>query len=86
LPSSFPDSSSGGGIDEELKSPGNKELPQELPSLRLLLLLQEEMAVNFIMPEVNPFSFLYCNSLPICKTTYLAFSSPCLSILPIFKL
>jgi hypothetical protein len=36
---SFPNSSSGGGIDEELKSSDSKEPLLDLPSLRPLLLL-----------------------------------------------
>jgi len=51
-----------------------QEVYQESPSLRLFLLLQEEMAVNFIVPAVNSFPLVYCNSLHFCKSTYLPFS------------
>jgi hypothetical protein len=47
---------------------------------------QEDMVVNFIVPEVNPSPLLYCNSLPFCKSTYLAFSPSFPSVLPFFKL
>jgi len=49
----FPNLPPGGGIDGELKNSGNKEPPLESSSLRLLPC--EEMAVNFTVPEVNPF-------------------------------
>jgi len=53
----LPNSSPGGGIGEELKNSSSKEPFLEALGLRLLLLPREEMAVNFTVPEVNPFLF-----------------------------
>jgi len=51
------------------------EAPPKSSSLQLPL-PQEEMAVNFIVPQVNLFSssFFYCNPFSFCKSIYLVFS------------
>jgi len=71
-----------------LKSPRTlaKSFPT-VPQVSDLLLLWEEMVVNFIIPEVNPFpSFLSLPHLFIFwKSTYLAFFFFPFFVLPIFK-
>jgi len=59
-----------------LKSPRTSAMSSPMvPQVSDLLLLREEMAINFVVPEVNLFpSFLSLPHLFIfCNSTYLAF-------------